>query len=52
MFCVVTGFMGAGKATSHLKSVLATMCLQQKGTMASQNVEHIFLEKVFSKWDT
>lgn len=44
--------LGAGKATPHLKSVLATMCLQQKGTVASLNVEHIFLEKVVSKWDT
>ena len=44
--------MGAGKAMSHLKSVLTTMCLQQKGTEASLNVEHIFLENVFLKWDT
>ena len=43
--------MGAGKAMPHLKSMLTTMCLQQKGTEASLNVENIFLEKVFSKWD-
>lgn len=52
MFCVVSGSMGAGKAMPHLKSMLTMMCLQQKGTVASLNVEHIFLENVFWKWDT
>ena len=43
MFCVVS----AGKALPHLNPVLITVCSQQKGTVASLNVEHILMEKGF-----
>lgn len=44
--------LGAGKATPHLKSINATMCLQQKGTVASLKCRTYNFWKSGFKWDT